>query len=67
MKNYETGERFADWRLSVPEMSKSEREGSVGGNVLNFLGVKTYRLNLDALDPATQGEAVGASVLNTGE
>jgi hypothetical protein len=64
MKNYETGERFADWRLSVPEMSKSEREGTVGGNVLNFLGVKTYRLNLDALDPATQGEAVGASVLN---
>ena len=64
MKNYETGEEFVDWRLSVPEMSKSEREGSVGGTLLNLLGIKTYRLNLDALDPATQGEAVGAYVLN---
>lgn len=64
MKNYNTGEGFSDWRLSVPEMSKSQREGSVGGTLLNLLGVKTYRLNLDALDPATQAEAVGASVLN---
>jgi hypothetical protein len=64
MKNYDTGEKFADWELSIPEMSKTQQEGSVAGTILNLLGVKTYRLNLDALDPATQAEAVGAYVLD---
>ena len=65
LKNYDEGEKFADYRLSIPEMSKTEREGSVAGTVLNLLGVKTYRLNLDALDPASKAEAVGAYVLDT--
>lgn len=64
MKNYDTGEKFADWELSIPEMSKTQQEGSVAGTILNLLGVKTYRLNLDALDPASQAEAVGAYVLD---
>ena len=64
LKNYNEGEKFADYRLSIPEMSKSEREGSVPGTILNMLGVKTYRVNLDAMDPGTRGEAVGAAVLN---
>jgi hypothetical protein len=64
LKNYNEGEKFADYRLSIPEMSKTEREGSAPGTILNLLGVKTYRLNLDALDPGTRGEAVGAAVLN---
>lgn len=65
LKNYDEGETFADYRLSIPEMSKTQREGSVAGTILNLLGVKTYRLNLDALDPATKAEAVGAYVLDT--
>ena len=65
MKNYDTGEKFADWRLSIPEMSKTQQEGSVAGTVLNLLGIKTYRLNLDSLDPASKAEAVGAYVLDT--
>ena len=64
LKNYNEGEKFADYRLSIPEMSKSEREGSVPGTILNLLGVKTYRVNLDAMDEGTRGEAVGAAVLN---
>jgi hypothetical protein len=64
LKNYDAGEKFSDYRLSIPEMSKSEREGSVPGTILNLLGVKTYRVNLDAMDEGTRGEAVGAAVLN---
>jgi hypothetical protein len=64
LNNYNEGEKFADWRLSIPKMSKTEREGSVPGTILNLLGVKTYRVNLDAMDEGTRGEAVGAAVLN---
>ena len=65
LKNYEEGERFSDWRLSVPEVRKTE--GLVGNEaaaIMAALGVSNYKVNLDALDEKQRGEVVGAYVLN---
>lgn len=65
LKNYEEGERFSEWRLSVPEMRKAE--GLVGNDaaaIMAALGVSNYKVNLDALDEKQRGEVVGAYVLN---
>jgi hypothetical protein len=65
LKNYEEGERFSEWRLSVPEMRTAETlTGSGPAAVMSALGVTTYKVNLDALDEKQRGEVVGAYVLN---
>jgi len=65
LKNYETGESFSDWRLSVPQMRRTEDlRGSGTAAVLASLGISTYKVNLDAMDEKQRGEVVGAYVLN---
>jgi hypothetical protein len=65
LKNYEAGETFSDWRLSVPEMRKTEDlRGNRTAGILAGLGISTYKVNLDALDEKQRGEVVGAYVLN---
>ena len=65
LKNYEEGERFSEWRLSVPEMRRAETlTGSGPAAIMAALGVTTYKVNLDAMDEKQRGEVVGAYVLN---
>ena len=65
LKNRDDNEKFSDWELYVPEMRKTESmTGNAGNAILNLLGVKTYRTNMDAMDPAARGDMVGAYVVN---
>jgi hypothetical protein len=65
LKNYEAGEDFSEWKLSIPEMrSVQQLAGDPNAAVLNALGISTYRINLDALDESQRAEVVGAYVLN---
>ena len=65
LKNYEAGESFSDWKLSIPEMRSTEQVvGDPNAAILGALGIGTYKVNLDALDEKQRGEVVGAYVLN---
>jgi hypothetical protein len=65
LKNFEAGESFSDWRLSVPEMRATEDlRGNRDAALLAALGISTYKVNLDALDEKQRAEVVGAYVLN---
>ena len=65
LKNYEAGETFSEWRLSVPEMRRTENlQGNQTAALLASLGISTYKVNLDAMDEKQRGEVVGAYVLN---
>lgn len=65
LKNYEAGEDFSEWKLSIPEMRATQQlVGNEPAAIMNAMGISTYRVNLDALDEKQRGEVVGAYVLN---
>ena len=64
LRNEDPGDKFSDWKLSIPEMKASNTNTSLQNTVINALGIKTYDVNLDAQDPAKRAEMVGAYVLN---